>query len=78
MTTTEQPTSTPIENRIDWARHRAAADAVRARGGHWSCSQAIGFAHAHRDVKPLEVGLGKPCPQCLGIWQSIQKQQEEA
>lgn len=67
MTTT---VPTPIEQRTQWAIHRAAARTVRSRGGHYACSQAIGFIATAKPGERLSEDLGRPCPRCLGIWEA--------
>lgn len=67
MTTTEP---TPIEQRTAWAIHRAAARTVRSRGGHFFCSQAIGFMVTAKPGEDIHEELGKPCAQCSGIWEA--------
>jgi hypothetical protein len=39
---------TPIEDRILWSIHRAAADAAKARGCCFDCQQQAGFAATER------------------------------
>ena len=71
------PAPTPIEQRTDWAIHRAAAQAVRSRGGHFFCSQTIGFLATAKPGEELPAELGRPCEQCLRIWYATKKQQHE-
>jgi len=67
--------ATPIENRASWRTHRAAADAVRSRGGHFTCAQLLGFLAVDGEI-PAE--LGKPCGQCRGIYEAATKTEENA
>jgi hypothetical protein len=61
---------TPIENRSAWALHRAAAQIIRSAGGHYDCSQAIGFMAAAKPGEKLDADLGKPCARCLSIYRA--------
>ena len=56
--------TTPIEERVLWAIHRAAARAAKARGVCWWCCQLAGFAatDAHAN-NPHPPGF---CPKCKG------------
>lgn len=68
--------STPIENAIDWKAHRAAALAVRSAGGHYMCSQAIGFQVTRRPGEMLDQYLGQPCATCMRLWHDNKQQQK--
>jgi hypothetical protein len=56
--------TTPIEERVLWAIHRAAARAAKARGVCWWCCQLAGFAatdaHVNNPHKP------EFCGKCRG------------
>lgn len=69
-------TQTPIENRAAWRIHRAAARTVRNNGGHFFCSQAIGFQVASPDGEQLAKELGRPCDKCAGIWKQHQAKEQ--
>jgi hypothetical protein len=52
-------TSTPIEDRADWSRHRTAVIAARSAGLCWWCAQLVGFAKTAVPTTTPEL-----CPRC--------------
>lgn len=52
-------TTTPIEDRIAWAIHRAAVAYAEAAGLCWQCCQLVGFSKT--DVPMTTPAL---CPKC--------------
>jgi hypothetical protein len=64
---------TRIEQLAAWTIHRKAAAVVRKHGGHFFCSQAVGFMAAARQGEELNPELGKPCERCLSIWKAEER-----